>query len=65
VTISADNTDITVAVTDDGCGYTADSATTGIGLRSSADTLALLGGTLDVRANPDGGTRWRAQIPRQ
>ena len=64
VTISADEDEVVVAVTDDGAGFDPGPATTGIGLASSAESLAAVGGTLDVQANPDGGTRWRARIPR-
>ena len=64
VTISADEEELVVAVTDDGVGYDPNPAATGIGLASSADALAVVGGTLDILANPDGGTRWRARVPR-
>lgn len=64
VTISADEDEVVIAVTDDGAGFDPGRATAGIGLASSAASLAAVGGTLDVQANPDGGTRWRARIPR-
>lgn len=64
VTISADDDEVVVAVTDDGVGFDPVPATAGIGLASSADSLAAVGGTLNVLANPDGGTLWRARIPR-
>ncbi|HKS45833.1 MAG TPA: ATP-binding protein [Amycolatopsis sp.] len=64
VTISAGEDEVVIAVTDDGSGFHPDPANAGIGLASSADSLAAVGGTLDVQANPDGGTRWRARIPR-
>ena len=64
VTISADEDELVIAVTDDGAGYDPDPATAGIGLASCAESLAAIGGTLDILANPDGGTRWRARIPR-
>lgn len=64
VTISADEDELIIAVTDDGIGFDPDPATAGIGLASSAASLAAIGGTLDILANPDGGTLWRARIPR-
>jgi signal transduction histidine kinase len=64
VTISGSDEEVVLAVTDDGVGFRPAPATAGIGLASSADVLAAVGGTLDVLANPDGGTLWRARIPR-
>jgi signal transduction histidine kinase len=64
VTMSAGADEVVIAVTDDGVGFDPDPSSVGIGLASSADTLAAIGGRLDVHANPDGGTLWRARIPR-
>ncbi|WP_051792693.1 GAF domain-containing sensor histidine kinase [Amycolatopsis jejuensis] len=64
VTLSATENEVVIAVTDDGTGFDPDPATAGIGLAGSAHALGAIGGALDVQANPDGGTRWRARIPR-
>lgn len=63
VTLSADRGELTIAITDDGAGFDPDSAGAGIGLASTADLLASLGGELRIETNPDGGTLWRARIP--
>lgn len=63
VAISVDEGELTVAVIDDGVGFNPDPASSGTGLASTAESLARLGGMLDVEANPDGGTRWRARVP--
>lgn len=63
VTLSADRGELTIAITDDGAGFDPDSVGTGIGLASTADLLATVGGELRIESNPDGGTLWRAKIP--
>ncbi|MEJ3651886.1 GAF domain-containing protein [Actinomycetes bacterium KLBMP 9759] len=57
-----DRTWLAVAVTDDGTGLPPDHAR-GLGLTSSAEALARLGGTLDVTSDQPGGTTWRARLP--
>lgn len=53
---------IAISVADDGNGWS-EPAGEGIGLRTTADRLAELGGTLSVVANEDGGLTVRIWIP--
>lgn len=58
-----------LAITDDGRGLPADQPTgprpdgSGFGLTGIRERMALLGGTLDVRPGPRGGTELRATLP--
>jgi signal transduction histidine kinase len=54
--------DLEVVVADDGIGIAEDAAP-GVGLRSMRERVAELGGSLEVRADPGGGTRVRAVLP--
>jgi signal transduction histidine kinase len=60
-----ENGDLLFSVADDGRGF--DQATTplGTGLQNISDRLAALGGTLDVRSRPGGGTTVSGRIPVQ
>jgi signal transduction histidine kinase len=60
-----ENADLLFSVADDGRGF--DQATTplGTGLQNISDRLAALGGTLDVRSRPGGGTTVSGRIPVQ
>jgi len=64
VTVSVRRSDpwLTVAVHDDGVGLALDH-TPGLGLTSTAEALARLGGSVRVVSDPDGGTIWRARLP--
>lgn len=53
---------LTVAVHDDGVGLRPDH-TPGLGLTSTGEALARLGGSVRVVSDPDGGTIWRARLP--
>lgn len=63
VEVTAHADDIEVVVVDDGVGPAASGAGTGRGLVGMRERVELLGGRLDVTAEPDGGTRLRATIP--
>ncbi|GAA4827837.1 GAF domain-containing sensor histidine kinase [Saccharopolyspora rosea] len=72
VSVSVDDGLLSIAVTDDGVGIprsfdplteVAAPESDGMGLRSVAESLARIGGTLQVRASADGGTVWRARVP--
>lgn len=64
VTVSVRRRDpwLTVAVHDDGVGLRPDH-TPGLGLTSTGEALARLGGSVRVVSDPDGGTIWRARLP--
>ncbi|MCX4091075.1 GAF domain-containing sensor histidine kinase [Nocardia sp. alder85J] len=64
VTVSVRRSDpwLTIAVHDDGVGLRPDYAP-GLGLTSTAEALARLGGSVRVVSDPDGGTIWRARLP--
>ncbi|WP_224403595.1 GAF domain-containing protein [Pseudonocardia sp. ICBG1034] len=53
---------LTVAVTDDGVGITP-GRPHGIGLSTTAEAVARVGGRLTVDGDPDGGTTWRIELP--
>jgi PAS domain S-box-containing protein len=61
VAVTADETCVTVEVTDDGCGGADPEA--GTGLRGLRDRVAALDGTLVVASPADRGTRVVAEIP--
>jgi len=65
VTISAYDGELIVAVTDDGVGLAEleEPDATGLGLPGVADSLAQIGGRLEIRSPSDGGTVWRARLP--
>jgi signal transduction histidine kinase len=61
VTIHADGDRLSVVIRDDGKGGADPSA--GSGLRGLTDRVAALGGSLDVKSPPGGGTTIVAQLP--
>ena len=63
VRLALDADGLTVEVTDDGIGIPT-SAAAGVGLSSMRERVAEMGGSCDVTAGPDGGTRVRARLPR-
>ncbi|MGW3984569.1 histidine kinase [Streptomyces mirabilis] len=62
VTVGQFGSSITVAVHDDGIGLGPDHRR-GLGLTSTAEALARLGGSLTTASDADGGTTWRARLP--
>jgi signal transduction histidine kinase len=54
---------LTFEVVDDGEGFDSAQIGYGTGLQGMADRLAALGGTLEVRSRPGGGTTIRGGIP--
>ena len=54
---------IALTVRDDGAGFDARQTTSGFGLIGMRERLALVGGTLEIRSDPGGGTVLRASIP--
>ncbi len=51
------------SVIDDGAGFDPSTTRRGVGMRSMAERVESLGGTLDVRSSPGTGTRITATIP--
>ncbi|MEH0573263.1 GAF domain-containing protein [Streptomyces sp. B21-108] len=62
VTVGRFGSSLTVAVHDDGVGL-GHHHRPGLGLTSTAEALARLGGSLTVESDADGGTAWRARLP--
>ncbi|WP_238413112.1 GAF domain-containing sensor histidine kinase [Saccharothrix deserti] len=62
VSVQRSATWLSIAVHDDGVGLRPDHAP-GLGLTSTAEALARLGGSVRVVSDPDGGTIWRARLP--
>jgi signal transduction histidine kinase len=55
--------EIAFSVTDDGEGFDTATVRRGIGLRSMAERVSVLGGVLDVRSHEGGGTTVQGRIP--
>ena len=64
VTLGANEGELEVEVADDGEGFVAGAAVRGIGLSTMEERAALLGGDLEVRSEPGGGTRVRLRLAR-
>jgi signal transduction histidine kinase len=62
VTIRQQPNILTVEVTDNGCGITADHHP-GLGLSSMRERATEIGGTMTITTNPTGGTSVRALLP--
>jgi signal transduction histidine kinase len=62
VSMTRQNGDLDVGVSDDGRGFNADT-TAGFGLAALADRMAVLGGQLSLDSRPGGGTQLRMNIP--
>jgi signal transduction histidine kinase len=58
----ADHT-LEIIVEDDGCGFDPGSVKDGRGLLGMRERIELLGGEIDVRSEPQGGTRISARVP--
>jgi signal transduction histidine kinase len=65
VTISLDRTDgfLSFAVVDDGVGFDPGATTQGTGLQGIADRMDALGGRLEIRTAPGGGTTLVGRVP--
>src|SRR5690349_1526003 len=61
VNVSAHNGTVRIEITDDGLGF--DAKTDGLGLASMRDRARAVGGRLDVRSRPGGGTTVRLEVP--
>jgi len=58
-----ENGDLLFSVADDGRGFDQETTPLGTGLQNMSDRLAALGGTLDIRSRPGGGTIVSGRIP--
>jgi signal transduction histidine kinase len=58
-----ENGDLLFSVADDGRGFDKETTSLGAGLQNMSDRLAALGGTLDIRSRPGGGTTVSGRIP--
>jgi signal transduction histidine kinase len=56
IRLSEEDGELRFAVEDDGVGFDPDTLTAGLGLQNMADRLASVGGTLEIRSDPDRGT---------
>jgi signal transduction histidine kinase len=56
---------VRIAVEDDGRGFDPGSVSTGHGLTGMRERIELLGGEIEVRSEPEGGTRLSAWVPWQ
>jgi signal transduction histidine kinase len=54
---------LTFEVADDGAGFDVEETSSGTGLQGMADRLDAIGGTLEVRSEPGGGTTVAGRIP--
>jgi signal transduction histidine kinase len=63
VTIAGVGDGVSVAVSDDGAGFTPDPDHRGVGLVSLQESVAQVGGTMSVVCDEDGGTTVRAWVP--
>jgi signal transduction histidine kinase len=63
VRLARSNGDLTFEVSDDGAGFDTDRTSYGTGLRGMADRVEAIGGTLEIRSTPGGGTSVAGRIP--
>jgi signal transduction histidine kinase len=63
VTLEASNGALTFAVEDDGDGFDPVATPRGMGLQNMTDRLAAVGGTLEIRSEPNHGTTIRGSLP--
>ena len=63
VRLAQSNGDLTFEVSDDGAGFDTDRTSYGTGLRGMADRVEVIGGTLEIRSTPGGGTSVTGRIP--
>lgn len=64
IDLRADGDGLALTVTDDGVGIAPDHSSHGLGMRSMAERMAAIGGTLAVVAAAPHGTAIRATLPR-
>jgi len=62
VRLREDGTELSVEVTDDGCGFDMRTTTRGNGLTNMEDRLDALGGALHIASSPGSGTTLRATV---
>jgi signal transduction histidine kinase len=60
-----ENGDLLFSVADDGRGFDRETTSLGAGLQNMTDRLSALGGTVDIRSRPGGGTTVSGRIPVQ
>jgi signal transduction histidine kinase len=63
IRLSATADELAFEVIDDGAGFDPESATRGSGLQGMSDRLSAIGGTLQVRSRPGGGTSVAGRVP--
>ena len=63
VGVAQDASGVRVRIADDGAGFDAASPTDGFGIAGMRERVALMGGELEVRSSPAGGTVVEARIP--
>jgi signal transduction histidine kinase len=63
VRLGADQGYLTFSVADDGAGFKPAASSSGTGIQGMTDRVEALGGTLQVRAEPGGGTTIYGRIP--
>lgn len=63
VRLSRENGSLSFSVDEDGVGFDPTATPAGAGLTNMRDRLEALGGSVDVRSSPGGGTRMRGHIP--
>ncbi len=63
--LSASDGFVTLAVEDHGCGFEPQMRENGLGLLSMRERLLPLGGELEIRSRPRGGTTIEARVPRR
>jgi len=61
--LHANDTELSVSVSDDGCGFDVEHARRGAGLTNMEDRLAALGGSLHLESRPGHGTTLTATVP--
>jgi signal transduction histidine kinase len=63
IRLAQSNGDLTFEVSDDGAGFDIQRTSYGTGLRGMADRVEAIGGTLEIRSTPGGGTSVAGRIP--
>ena len=63
VSIRRQGTELAFSVCDDGAGFEPSTVRRGVGMRSMADRVESLGGTIEVRSVPGAGTTIAARLP--
>ena len=65
LSLYAENEQIWLTLTDNGCGFERNANTTGYGLQGIKERSQLLGGKVFIDTGPGTGTQLRVSIPRQ